>query len=129
MRRARMTTRTSAISLPSIWASAFEDWPLSPESSLLGGAWATGPFRLFGCRGRSRRHPLSVPGEARAQALERAHLRLVERGKLGIDLFELLDDGRRHDEAREPFVVGGRDVPRRVLGGGAAHHLFVGLLI
>ncbi len=50
-------------------------------------------------------------------------------GEGQIEILEGFEDSARNDETREPFVVGGNDVPRRVLGGGLLNHFLVSFLI
>ena len=46
-----------------------------------------------------------------------------------LEFLQAADDGRGHDQTREPFVVGGDDVPRSVGRGGVADHVVVRVLI
>src|SRR5262249_44385818 len=129
MRRARITTRASAMNLPSVWASAFDDCPLSSGCWVLGalGGCALAPSFWLLRSVTARVH--SIGDEASPHACERAHLALIQGGELRVDRLELLDDGGGDDEAGEPFVVGGRDIPRRVVGRGTGDHLLIGALI
>lgn len=51
----------------------------------------------------------------------------VRKGK--IQFVQGFEDGAGDDEAREPFVVRGNDVPRSVFGGGLLDHFLVGFLV
>ena len=50
-------------------------------------------------------------------------------GEGEIEGVEGFENGAGDDEAGEPLVVGGDDVPGRMLGGGLLNHFFVSFLI
>ena len=54
----------------------------------------------------------------------RVHLRILR-----IDVHERVKDDPRRRQSREPLVVGGNDVPRRVLGARGAQHVLVRMLV
>jgi len=62
-----------------------------------------------------------------ADLLELTAIGLVDLREMQLEPVERRDDGGADHDAGEPFVVGRHDIPRRMLGGGAANRIFVGL--
>ncbi len=56
-------------------------------------------------------------------------LAIVDCRILQVQVLERVDDRASHDQPREPLVIGGHDVPRRVVAGGVLDHVFVGVLV